>query len=297
MNTRFLLTLTGLAAAVSPASAQSTVNATNRFAWSANTGWINLRPSTADGVVAGEFVLSGYAWAANTGWMHLGDGTPANRIRYSNTSVSDFGVNHDGAGNLTGFAWSANTGWVNLSWAGLNDPNRPRLDLLTGGCTGFAWGANTGWVNLGSGFLTTDRIFCPDTDGDGMGDGWEEQHFGNLTAAGVGTDRDQDGQSDAAEYLADTDPDDAGEWLQIVSHTFTAGHTQVRLQFATTRPTRLYRIQGSTSLSGTGPGAWEDLGTPGVFAADPGTTTSRTVTLPGGARQFLRVVPVKPLQP
>ena len=277
--------------------AQSTVNAINRFAWSSNAAWINFRPSPEDGVVTGERVLSGYAWSGNTGWIHLGDGTPANGVSYSNTSTTDYGVNHDGAGNLSGFAWSPNIGWINFNWAGPNDPNRPRSELLTGSCIGFAWSTNTGWVNLGAGFLNMDRILCLDTDNDGMGDAWEVQHFGNLTSAGVGTDHDQDGQSDAAEYTADTDPDDAGEWLRILSHSFGDGNTSVTLTFSTTRPTRLYRIQGSTSLLGSGPGAWADLGSPAVFPADPGTSTTRTVTLPGVARQFLRVVPVKPLQP
>jgi len=299
MNTQSILTVaSALAFAAAPARAQSTIDATNKYAWSANTGWINFRPSAVDGVITGDRFLSGYAWAANTGWIHMGDGTPVNGHTYANASGTDYGVNHDGAGNLSGYAYSANTGWVNFGWAGPNDPNRPRFDLITGNFSGYAWSANTGWVNLGAGFLNTDQILCLDTDVDVMGDAWEWQHFGNLTSAGIGTDSDKDGQSDAAEFAADTNPNDSGEFLRLVSHSFTPGFTQVTLQFATTRPTRLYRIQGSTTLQSTGPGAWADVGGLGTFTADPGSTTTKTIALPSGtAQQFLRVMTVKPLQP
>src|SRR6187402_3513299 len=114
-----------IAGAVMPAGAQSTIDPALKHAWSANTGWINFRWSATDGVVIGERFLSGYAWAANTGWIHAGDGTPVNGHTYANNSATDYGVNHDGAGNLSGYAWSANTGWVNFGWAAANDPNRP----------------------------------------------------------------------------------------------------------------------------------------------------------------------------
>jgi hypothetical protein len=299
MKTHSILNAAGaLVLITAPAPAQSTIDSTNKYAWSANSAWINSRPSAADGVVTGERFLSGYAWAANTGWIHIGDGTPANGHTYANNSATDYGVNHDGGGYLTGFAYSANTGWVNFGWAGPNDPNRPHFDLITGNFAGYAWGANTGWINFGAGLLNTDQILCLDTDGDGMGDAWELQRFGNLTSAGVGTDRDKDGQSDAAEYIADTNPNDPGESLRFVSHSYAPGFTSVTLQFATTRPTRLYRIQGSTSLLSTGSGAWADVGGLGTFAADPGATTTKIITLPAGERrQFLRVVTMKPLQP
>lgn len=50
----------------------STINSTSRFAYSANAGWINFRhdqPASPNGVVFGEFFLSGFAYGANFGWM------------------------------------------------------------------------------------------------------------------------------------------------------------------------------------------------------------------------------------
>jgi hypothetical protein len=299
MKTHSILTVaSALAFATTRAHAQSTIDSTNKYAWSANTGWINFRPSAVDGVVTGEKFLSGYAWAANTGWIHMGDGTPVNGHSYANTSATDYGVNHDGAGNLTGYAYSANTGWVNFGWAGSNDPNRPHFDILSGNFSGYAWSANTGWINLGSSFLNTDQILCPDTDRDGMGDAWEMERFGSLTTSGIGTDKDSDGQSDAAEFAADTNPNDPRESLRFTAQSFSADFTRGTLEFATTRPTRLYRIQTSSTLLPSGHGSWADVSGLGVFAADPGSTTTKRITLPPDtARQFFRVVPVKPLQP
>ena len=115
------------------ASAQSTINTANRLAYGANIGWLDWRADGANGAVLGEYVCTGYIYAANVGWINLGGGVPANGIRYQNNSASDFGVNHDGLGNLRGYAWGANIGWVNFENQGA-----PRLDLCTGKLIGFS---------------------------------------------------------------------------------------------------------------------------------------------------------------
>jgi len=51
---------------------------------------------------------------------------------------------------------------------------------------------------------------CEDSDGDGMNDAWEFQHFGSLAKDGT-DDSDGDGDSDMDEYLHGTDPRDAGQ--------------------------------------------------------------------------------------
>lgn len=272
------------------ALADSTINPANAYAYGANTGWINARPSAADGVVVGEFFLSGKMYAANVGWIDLGDGTPASGSYYGNDTAADCGVNHDGIGNLFGRAYGANIGWITFDWAGMNDPNRPRIDLSTGQFAGYAYSANTGWINLGSGYLKTDSIAMVDTDGDGMADAWEMQWFGDLTTAGLGTDKDGDGQSDAAEYAADTDPLDPDSYLKIVSHSYASGFTKVTLQF-TSSLARRYRIEHTTDLV-----AWTNSPL-GTFAPDGGGLTTRDVTFVGGARRFFRVVAQKPLTP
>jgi hypothetical protein len=289
-----LLLVTGTLALGFAAHAQSTISPTLKFAYGANTGWINFRhdqPVSPAGITVSEYTLSGFAYGANFGWLDFGDGLPGDLVRYSNTSATDYGVNHDGTGNLSGFAYGANIGWVNFGWAGANDPNRPRIDLFTGAFTGFAYSANTGWINLGTGQLSTLSIIFIDNDGDAMADAWELENFGNsTTSAGIGTDFDGDGVSDAAEFTAGTDPKDNDSFLRILSHGYNDTFEKVDITFGATGSTRLYRIETTTNLAIP----FADVGL-GTFAADPGTTTYRAFTVPGTAARFFKVVAVRPL--
>jgi hypothetical protein len=266
----------------------STIDASNSYAYAANAGWVNCRGNGVNGVVVGEYVLSGYAWAANVGWINFGSGAPANGIRYQNGSASDFGVNQDGQGNLSGYAWGANIGWINFGWAASNDANRPRFDLTTGQFSGYAYGANVGWIKLGSGYLLTNTVHMTDSDGDGIADEWEMEHFGNLTTANATSDFNHDGITDKQAYLAGTDPTNAADDFHLLSQVYDAVHQQFTLQFSS-KPTRLYRIQVSADLIN-----WSDSGL-GTFAPDSGTTTTRVVNITGGAH-FFRAVAVKPLE-
>jgi hypothetical protein len=207
-----LLALAGLAAG------QSTISPTDRYAYAANAGWLDLRADTTNGLRVADTALSGYAYAANFGWIHFGDGTPANGHTYSNASATDYGVNVSPAGNLTGYAYAANVGWINLE----QTHGQPKLDLRTGKFTGSAYSANLGWIALDTTFsdLATDTISRPDTDADGIADAWENLNFGNLTTATATSDRDGDGASDLSEYNAGTLPNDAASQLRIVSHTY-----------------------------------------------------------------------------
>ena len=278
------------------AHAQSSIDPAAPYAYSANAGWINLRADGANGVRVGECFLSGKAYAANFGWIDCGSGAPANGHTYANTSAADFGVNRTDLGLLSGYAYSANTGWINFGWStDLLDSNTPVVDPVTGDFSGYAYSANLGWINLGAGYLKTASIARPDTDGDGMPDAWEQQRFGNLTKASISTDSDGDGQSDAAEYAADTDPNNPASFLKIVSHTYSNGQTQVALRF-TAQPTRLYRIQESVDLK-----TWNTITTAvggaslDPFEADTGTETTKNVSFTGNARHFFRVVTALPL--
>ncbi len=49
------------------AHATSTISPANSFSYGANIGWMNWRPSSADGVEIGEYVCSGYIYGANVG--------------------------------------------------------------------------------------------------------------------------------------------------------------------------------------------------------------------------------------
>ena len=275
----------------------STIDMTDKYAYGANIGWINLEGDGTNGVVVGEFFLSGSAWGANVGWIDFGDGSPANGVSYANDSADDFGVNSDGLGNLSGYAYGANLGWINFEWAEAADPDRPRVDHLTGQFEGFAYGANVGWINLGAGYLATSELFLDDTDGDGMSDAWEIREFGDLTTATAtvdaegdrtldGTDQDGDFVFDRDEYLAGSDPNDGNSFLTFTTQeadSSAAPSIEVTVTF-TSSPTRNYQVVLSDDL--------QDFGTDsglGIFAADPGATTTRTFQVPAAAKLY-RVV-------
>ncbi len=269
------------------ARAQTSTFGAESCAWDGNTDWIELRPNRpapGDGIVVTDTHLFGYAWSANCGWINFGDGTPGDSIRYSNTTGTDSGVNHDGAGNLSGLAWSANCGWINFGWAAPADTSRPRFSLLTGAFTGYAWASNLGWITLGTGLLTTGSMCAPDTDTDGLSDHWERQFAGTLAVLSATGDSDGDGASDLAEYHADTSPTNPLDKLDILS--FQRGATASTLTW-TSRPTRLYRIAHGTDLA-----SWVNSL---LLTPDAGDTTTRIQAHAAGPRRFFKVEAVVPL--
>lgn len=271
------------------AQAQSTISPTNRYAYSANAGWLDALPSSADGVVVTDTYLTGYAYAANFGWISFsGAAIPTNGHTFSNATADDYGVNLSPSGQLSGYAYAANVGWI------LFEPTQgqPQLSLTTGIMSGSAYSANLGWISLAtsSSILATTSLSRPDTDADGIPDGWENLHFGNLTTASATTDHDGDSSRDAAEYNAGTLPTNAASSFRITSQTFSSGFTQADLTY-TTVPTRRYRIEYNSDLTPT----WTNS-TLGTFA--PATTPANISTLTGltaTPRRFFRAVVINPL--
>ena len=123
--------------------AATTISDTNKFAYGANTGWINVQGDSNNGARVECDFAADFIYSANYGWISLGDGTPTSGFQYSNLSADDFGVNHDGLGNLRGYAYGANIGWVQFE-----DVGDPSVDLVSGNMSGFAYSANVGWISL-----------------------------------------------------------------------------------------------------------------------------------------------------
>ncbi len=297
MKTFFFATL-AVAALGLRAHAATTINAANHFAYGANVGWMDWRGDVTSGAVIGEFICTGDIYAANVGWIRLGSGTPANGIRYQNNSASDFGVNHDGLGNLRGFAYGANIGWLTFTNRDASGATYegPKVDLLTGRIGGFVWSANCGWISLSNApaFVQTDRIQTgADTDGDGLPDAWERLHFGNLTTANAGSDTDHDGFTDVQEYLADTDPNDSGSNLRITAYTASVGGSPATIQW-TSVASRQYHILKTNALAPAP--LWTDLGL-GLIPPDLGNTTTRPFTDAASPQRFFLIQAVKPLSP
>jgi hypothetical protein len=275
--------------AVGAASAATTINSVNKFAYGANTGWQDWRGNADNGVVIGDFVCSGFIYDANVGWISLGDGTPTNGIQYQNSSAADFGVNHDGAGFLRGFAYGANIGWINFESNG-----NPRVNLSSGRMSGSIYSANCGWISLSNAFafVQTDTITVMDTDGDGISDNWEQFHFGNLTTANASSDTDGDGKTDREEYLADSDPDNDQDYLQITEIAGSSAGPTNALTW-TSKATRQYRVLETTNLAV----AYTTNTALGAVLPDAGATTSRSVTNAAASDRYFKVQSVRPLVP
>lgn len=285
--------LLGLIVLPLTARATSTINSTNAYAWGANIGWTNWLPSTADGVVVGEFICSGYIYAGNVGWINMGNGGPVNHIQYQNNSATDFGVNYGidptqpGVGILRGFAYGANIGWINFEATG-----NPRVSLFTGALTGYAYSANCGWINLNdmNGKVQTDHILMGvDTNGNGIADAWEYLYFGGLLAPGAeNSSPNGNGMTLLQDYLDGVNPTVTNSGLRITAYSTNPGGTNSSVTW-TSNTLRLYAVETSTNLIN-----WGDSGL-GIIAPDAGISTTRNIVQGSISKRFFRVRAIRPL--
>jgi hypothetical protein len=268
--------------------AASTMDAASYQAYGANLGWLDWKGDTSHGAVIGEYVCSGNIYSANAGWINLGSGSPANQIQYQNNSPGDFGVNQDGFGNLRGYAYGANIGWINFENIGA-----PKVNLLTGKFGGYVWSANCGWISLSNAvaFVQTDTVQRGALAPDGLPIAWLLQHFG-TTNVNANADLDGDGVSNAQEYQAGTDPNNARSKLEITTYAFAHGGTNAALTWNSVA-TRYYYVQKTLNLNSN---IWSDSGL-GLMAPSVGLTTTAGFTDTNAPVRFYRVEAVRPLMP
>jgi hypothetical protein len=273
--------------------AASTIDSANRFAYAANLGWMDWTGDTANGVVIGEYVCSGNIYSANAGWISLGSGRPANGIQYQNNSATDFGVNQDGLGNLTGYAWGANIGWLNFE----QTYGQPKVNLLTGRMSGYVWSANCGWISLtnAAAYVQTDSIQKGALASNGLPIAWLLQKFG-TTNISANADPTGKGMTIAQDYLAGTDPNNAGSILRITAENFSfllvGGGTFASLTWNSV-PTRFYYLQKNPNLTTAN---WTDSGL-GLVPPSAGSATSAGFGDTTTPARFYRVQAVRPLTP
>jgi hypothetical protein len=286
-----LINFVCIAALTATAIADTTIDEVNSYAYGANIGWMNMRGDVEHGALITHFCCRGYAYSANCGWICLGNG-PENGHEYGNDTAGDWGVNHDGAGNLAGYAYGANIGWINFE----QSYGRPRIDLDTGDMSGYVWGANVGWMSLGNAVahVATSLATGPDSDGDSIPDEWEYSRIGDLaTLSGGVNDHDKDGVPDKDEYTDDTDPDNPSEYLAISDYAMTSGGDNA-VTWTRVRPSRFYRIECRALLdAGTG---WQDSGL-GLLAPASEESMTREVATDSASSRFLRIKAVVPLSP
>ncbi len=285
----FLVLLSGTATL----SAQSTINSTNRYAYAANLGWVDARGDTTNGVVVGEYVCSGYAYGANVGWINFGSGAATNRVYYSNTSATDFGINQDGTGRLRGYAYGANIGWINFE-----DTGNPVVNLTNGQLSGYAYSANCGWINLGqfTQAVVTDIIRRGfSSSADGIPDAWKILNFGPSWATNpnalANADPDGDGITNRQEYLDGTNPNNPNSGLRITNVVRTVGMTTgtVAVTWTSIAPSSgyTYDVQKNVDLLPATP--WVDSGLGVVSPTLGSTTTGAPSILTSDPQYFYRV--------
>lgn len=277
------------AAGAGGAVTNTTVNLSNRWSWATPVGWINCRTDITNGAAFGEFVCSNYFWSSGTGWINLGNGHPTNRIRYTNLSTNDFGVNCYSNGILRGSAWSPNCGWISFENTGA-----PKVDLVSGIVSGYAWNSSLGWMSFTNitGFLQTDSIRGgDDTNMNTVADAWELTYTNVLGVLGAtaGTDSDGDGQTDRMEYIAGTNPLDKDSRLRITALSSVNDTNDLTW---TCVPTRTYLILTNSCL--TNSSGWG----PALGEISTNSTSIATVRLPpvgSGGTCFYRVRAKLPL--
>jgi hypothetical protein len=267
---------------LSTAFAGTTIDALNKYAYGGNLGWMDWRGDTNNGAVIGEYVCSGYIYSANVGWINLGSGSPANLIQYQNNSATDFGVNQDGLGNLRGYAYGANIGWIAFEGTGA-----PKVNLFTGQLSGYVYSANCGWISLSNSVavVQTDSIQKAPLAPDGLPIAWLLQNFG-TTNVNAKADPDGDHVSNANEYLAGTDPNNAASVLKITSINRSAPNTALTWNAASSR---FYAVQTNSDLS---TGAWGDFAGQNLAG-----WSSTSFTDSSSTKRFYRIRAYRPLTP
>jgi len=123
------------------------------------------------------------------------------------------------------------------------------------------------------------RLGAGDSDNDGMDDNWEITHFNNLARDGTG-DFDNDGQSDLAEYLAGTDPTNAGSMFEVLTIRSLNSET-VQIVWASV-PNRRYVVQAKSSLADE---SWSAI-SPEIVSSDVSSSWSH---VPDSTTLFYRV--------
>lgn len=131
--------------------------------------------------------------------------------------------------------------------------------------------AGSGAVAIGPySVLILSRQALPslDSDGDGLLNGWEQQHFGNPLSALATADNDLDGADNLQEQAAGTDPRSAASVLKFTD--IQVDGQGIALRWTGGESARQV-IQKATSLSG----AWN-----AIYTNHPPTTVTNSITVP-----------------
>jgi hypothetical protein len=108
------------------------IDATNKYAYSENAGWINFADLNST-IHITDTELTGYAYNENTGWISL------NCSNTNTCSNNNFKVSNTYDGILSGYAYGENIGWINFSGVTINS---------SGEFSGYAYNENIGYISF-----------------------------------------------------------------------------------------------------------------------------------------------------
>ncbi|MFC1775652.1 hypothetical protein ACFLY0_02275 [Patescibacteria group bacterium] len=97
----FLITFFSWTQFVYASETNGTIDASYKYAWGENTGWINMKPDNGDAITITDSAITGYAWSSVGGWI--------------NFSPTNGGVTNTSEGVLGGNAWSSQKGWISMT--------------------------------------------------------------------------------------------------------------------------------------------------------------------------------------
>jgi hypothetical protein len=210
---------------------------------------------------------------------------PASLVVVTNHGAQVLLAWNDASWNESGFIIEASTNasdWVIVAGVG-----RDATNALVATSSGFHFrvkGTNFIGASFASNVASTSAT-TGDSDGDGMLDAWEDTYgFDRNDPNDAGQDADADGQTNLAEFLAGTDPKNAGSRFGITA-VVPVGADSVRLSF-TAQAGKTYAIQFRDSLT---TGNWQDL----IDVPAEGASRLYTFTdsLPPGTRtRFYRLI-------
>jgi hypothetical protein len=147
---------------------------------------------------------------------------------------------------------------------------------------------NDGLIDASEFFIDTDNdgllnIHDPDSDNDGAPDGWEViNSFDPLSMADGALDADGDGQTNAGEYAAGTNPNSISSYFKVNTSDHTGAAFVVSVDGVAMRT---YKLQRRLDLGG---GTWQDIASQGPLVAN--VVVVLTDAAPPADRAFYRVL-------
>ncbi len=131
-----------LLSSISSTDNSDSVDATYKYAWGENIGW--LVADYGFGLNGGGTELTGYLWGENIGWLSL---------NCSNTGTCGT-VNYQATKSgttLAGYGWAENAGWISFNCSNTGTCGTVNYGVSVDGSgyfSGYGWAENAGWISF-----------------------------------------------------------------------------------------------------------------------------------------------------